>query len=516
MKRWNTILLIAFLAFAWACSPYPRESERMATALREAMALYGDEGVLPDDTVVFIPDLDRASAYYAGKKQYGTAALAALYHGYAEEDYNKSVAMEAYKEAEHYGTVAGDSLTVARAQYRMGRMLLDDGEIEDAKTVLKNAESLCEVHLHDLALIQNVLAVSYMLLGQYDSAQICLFKSLENANNSHSEEAQWKTLNNIAVLYKIQGRYEDAIQYLNLIEKNADSTRFPLLFLNLGDLYFAMGEMDSAALYYDELKLLLSKTTVKKETLASAYNSFYKYALSQGDYPTALQYQSACAQAIDEIRNIRESKSVYLIKQKYDHEVLLNTMYSELSRKRGIIVLMSLFATLLSAALALKQRQLAIRKKQEAETKARLFYFMQKGALLENTNNVISQQNSQYAHLLSESLKTKKDTMLYLEMLLNNPSKKHLLKRLEMIVFHNEDHWLAFLEIMNQLYPNLWETQKTLFPQLTNDEQKILYLSNLYLSRQEEAYLLNTSVHMVDKLRGRVRKKTKETGENPA
>ena len=100
------ILLIA--AMLAACSPYPRESERMAEAMAQAEAVYGDGSLLIEtDTALFIPALAEASQYYAGKRQYGKAALAALYNGYTERDFDKEAAMVSFKEAERYGELAG-------------------------------------------------------------------------------------------------------------------------------------------------------------------------------------------------------------------------------------------------------------------------------------------------------------------------------------------------------------------------------------------------------------------------
>lgn len=76
--------------------------------------------------------MDKASAYYARKKDFGKAALSALYQGYAEKDYDKVLAMDAFKDAERYGELIGDSLTMARAEYQMGKMLYNDYMYDDA------------------------------------------------------------------------------------------------------------------------------------------------------------------------------------------------------------------------------------------------------------------------------------------------------------------------------------------------------------------------------------------------
>jgi len=48
------------------------------------------------------------------------------------------------------------------------------------------------------------------------------------------------------------------------------------------------------------------------------------------------------------------------------------------------------------------------------------------------------------------------------------------------------------------------------YPDLDEDEKKSFILSHFKVSRQEEADYLGTTVNMVDKLRGRVRKKMAE------
>ena len=97
MKLHCKIGLLFFAAILAACNPFPRESERMAEAMRQAEAVYGDGNLLVEtDTALFIPGLAEASGYYAGKKQYAKAALAALYNGYTERDFDKEAAMASF------------------------------------------------------------------------------------------------------------------------------------------------------------------------------------------------------------------------------------------------------------------------------------------------------------------------------------------------------------------------------------------------------------------------------------
>ena len=66
---------------------------------------------------------------------------------------------------------------------------------------------------------------------------------------------------------------------------------------------------------------------------------------------------------------------------------------------------------------------------------------------------------------------------------------------------------------MKQVAQDALENARTLgqkYPDLDEDEKKSFILSHFKVSRQEEADYLGTTVNMVDKLRGRVRKKMAE------
>ena len=116
------------------------------------MPLFGDRGdaispIMDDDffddkgNLSTSPELERAAAYYAKKKQYAKAAHAALYSGFVQQHYNeKEAAMRSFKEAELYGKHAVDSLTVAQAEYWMGKLLYSEGNLEEALNMFDDSK----------------------------------------------------------------------------------------------------------------------------------------------------------------------------------------------------------------------------------------------------------------------------------------------------------------------------------------------------------------------------------------
>ena len=184
------------------------ERERMDMALLQAEALFGDRGqeispVMDDDffddrgNVSTSPELERAAAYYAKKEDYAKAAHAALYSGFVQQHYDeKEAAMRSFKEAEQFGMMAGDSLTVARAEYKMGKMLYGDYMKQDALDILKNAEEGFGKNPAECSLAENLMAACYLVLGDHENAEICLKKSLSFAEKGHYSKPMKKALNN--------------------------------------------------------------------------------------------------------------------------------------------------------------------------------------------------------------------------------------------------------------------------------------------------------------------------------
>ncbi len=524
MKNRCIIFWLVFMALA-ACSPYPRESKRMAEAFEQAQLVYGKG---ENDTLLFIPELDKASAYYAQKGDYGKAALAALYHGYAEKDYDKTLAMNAFKEAEQYGELVHDSLTVARAQYQMGRMLYGDYMHEESLSMFKKSDMNFGNHYGERALVMNAQACSYILLHDYDNADSCLSKSLFFAEQGDSNEAKQKALNNYAKLYQLQGEYGKAIECLRMI-KPEDEQQTVLKQLNLGNVFMVTGEMDSAAFYYQLMEASLTKPEMDAETKVAAYNSFSVFEELKGDLDSSINYRKAYEKALDEVWDKREQKRIYRIQRQYDYETLQNALNRKFANKQRIIAITSIMLALMSAALTISQIRLAQKRKQEAETNAAMFHFMRQNENLTQINEEMKQvhledeesfrtlvqkylkiQNDSinYAKDLSVALERERKIMMYLHFYLQNPKDKRPLNVMETIVFEDKNHLDALVDVIDKIYPNQMETQKTMFPELEKDEHIILLLSHFNMSRQEEAALLDISLPMLDKLKGRMREKT--------
>jgi len=196
--------------------------------------------------------------------------------------------------------------------------------------------------------------------------------------------------------------------------------------------------------------------------------------------------------------------------QKYDKAVMQNELNEKIIWKQRVIILISGIAALVLLAFLISQIRLARNRKREAEINAELFHFKQQSQALAQKDAEHEQIQKDYADRLSEALDKEQQTMMLLDIYLNNSKKANLLNDLERSVFGDKDHWKAMLAVVEEKYPSLWETLGQKCPDLDEDEKKSFILSHFKVSRQEEADYLGTTVNMVDKLRGRVRKKMAE------
>ena len=484
MKRFCTIWSIIILVVMTACNY--RESQEMETALEQATAVYGDGNLeLEVDTVLFIPGLSEAPAYFAGKRQYGKAALAALLNGYTEKDFDKEAAMLSFKEAEHYGELAQDNLTMARAEYWMGKMLYYDNRYVDALPLLKKSNSCLGDHYAEKALALNVSAGCYILLREYVKADSCLSQSLVYAGWENSNLVKSKVLNNYAILYQIQGADQEAFTYLRMV-KPENSQQMVLNMLNLGRLFMTIGEMDSAAYYFCQTENYLSLANINDETKASAYAYLSRFAELQGDYINALKYQKNNKQYIVKVKDRMETESVYRIQKQYDYESIRNEMSRKVIVRQRVILLMSLVLVFVFLILVITQKRLAKIHKQEIASKERTLFYVR-----------------QYTNLLTKQGKT----MQKLAIVIDNKEDKALLENLRATVFGKKDPWDALLEVFDALHPNERERIAHSYANLNDMEFKDIVLSYFDVSRQDEALLLKTGIHSVDKIRINVKRK---------
>ena len=490
---------------------YFSERERMDMALLQAEALFGDRGtdlspIMDDDffddhaDLSTSPELERAAAYFAQKKQYAKAAHAALYSGFVQQHYDeKEVAMRSFKEAEQYGKLVDDSLTVALAQYRIGKMLYDDYRSEEALALLKESGIHYGLSYGERAYVRNMEAIAYITLNQFDQAEKSLEKSLNYAEQAQTAKVKLKVLNNYAVLRRLEGKYDEAIAYLKQIKEfpSLSGSEKALLYLNLGKVFLAQNKSDSAAYYYHQLEEILPTDQVKDETKASSYGTLSRLAEIQGDTALAFQYLKRLEEPMSVIQATIEKQTVFRIQQQYDYESLQNAMNKKIIQRHITILIISilLFITII-IILVLQNRHKQLLKSEE-EMKQQLDNLKQDLLQTVKTSVLDHEISSRLRLILKVHDKTPQ----------GNDPKKEWQSLVWQIMNGEQEAFEAARSVLETAYPKLYSTIKENYPDLTETEAKICLLSCSDLSNTEIAELLGLSTNTVNQNRSNLRKK---------
>ena len=430
---------------------------------------------------------------------------------------NKTEAMRLFKKAEQCGLLADDTLTVAHARFNIAKCLSVYADEKEFISLLKAADEGFGNNYAERSKVMTLWGDYYQFHRQFDSAEVYLNRAMDYAEQSGSMDAKRWVLSAFHVKcfnageYKKSGEYMQ--QFFQTYPPNASDSVLMYYYHNMGNVYYEMGNMDSMAYCYGRLEEILTRiepdSYVQNEG-AWYYGALANFAEMRGDFEKACKYMY-WYEKHDAHHDIEQQKNnLALISQKYDTAVMQNELNGKIIRKQRIIVIVSLVAVLILVALLVSQIHLARKRKQEAEINAELFHFKQQNKALAQKDAEHEQIQQDYADRLSVALDKEQQVMLLLDIYLKNNKKVHLLNDLEQSVFGDKDHWDAMLEVVEQKYPDLWETLQKKYPDLNEDERKSYILSYFKLSRQEEADYLGTSVNMVDKLRGRRRKKMEE------
>lgn len=473
---------------------------RMNMSLMQAEALFthpdGERRELSQrikaKKIYTMPELERSAEYFAEKGDYLRASYGALYSGYVlRELRDDDAAMVCFKDAAKYAEITGDSLTYARANYNVARLLYQKFLDEEALPVIKTADAYFGTNYDERALAKNLMSLSYFDKKDYTGAEKCLEQGLSYANKTNSKYAWQKLMNNYSVCYREQGKFDEAIACLRQI-KTCDTTTKILQYLNLANTFTKFNEYDSASIYYQNVLNLLSLADIKFETTVSTYAAMSNFTELQKDYQQSLRYMKMCRWFEYQFQDSLRKDNLYHIQRQYDYETLQNTMNRRIISNYRIEMMMAVVIIIVLAVALFLYYRIIQKNKKEAEMKALLMRIMK------DNENLIQDK--------SDNLAEKLRSMQRLEILSKDHKDKYLLANLENEMFGDKNHWEVMTDLFNTIYPGLYDSLKDKYPDMSELERRVYMLNDFKLSRIDEALLLDVSTSVLDKARGKVKK----------
>ena len=500
IKYFGFVALMALIA----CNSSDDECNYMINTLQQAESIYqypdGERFESEEsDSLHILPKLMEAASFFANRNDNDKAAVASLYCGYAQlEKDDKASAMLLFKNAEHYASMSGDSLTIARAQFNIAKLLFYEKTYNSLLEIADSANKNFGNHYAELAFLDNLTASSYIMQKDCSNAHYYLDKALVNAKKGQSARAIRKVLNNYSVFYREQGEYDDAIDcLLQMKDFITDSTQLTMYNLNIGIIYVYTDQYDSAAYYIHKALDIAEVHRVKPETKVAIYFYLYYISKKQGNYQQSLEYHETHESLQYQIQKENETKNLYRIQQQYDYEVLQNTLNQKIINRQRIILIISLLLLLISiVTIVLLVRQKNILKENK---EIRLELDKTKEELQKSVRpEVVEEELSRQLHLIITANRI-------------NEHANDYIKTWGPLVYkiNNEKNTMfeAAVTAIERVYPDMYSVINQKYPNLNDTEAKVLLLSCSDLTNTEIGYILGLTVHSVNKSRSEIRNK---------
>ena len=122
--------------------------------------------------------------------------------------------MRLFKEAEHYGLMADDTLTVAHARFNIARCLGEYADEEEFFSLLKASDEGFGNNYAERAKVMTVWGDYYQFHRQFDSAEVYLNRAMDYAERSGSMDAKRWALSAFHAMYFNAKEYEKSGDYL--------------------------------------------------------------------------------------------------------------------------------------------------------------------------------------------------------------------------------------------------------------------------------------------------------------
>ena len=503
---------------------YFTEAQRMEMALLQGRAIYGDDRDATDPTksngnILFdkvmnhtytSPDLDRAPAYFAKKGQLQKAALAALYKGYdLQSIYADGLALQSFKEATDYALRAGDSLTVARAFFQMGRHLHWMDRYGEAAAALDSADRYFGNRLYERAFVQNMMGVNQCFLEEFTDAAIHLANCLEFAVESGNKEAQWRGMFNQGILAgdKFFDQRDVGLQYLRLLEAEATGLKLATKAYGIYKLFFNHNVRHKIKPIDDD------STAYYSGVWASAMQFDRKYKLGGADvfcfygrqhdlYPVFLTHwitadETYYGEVYGMIKNYARQQ------QRNEYLALRNAMAEKENQKQhkllvSCIVAIAALLIILGALLYwVKRKPKAAEPEAEPELEVEIVPVETEKQEPE-TDPYVSQEIVARLRLILTAMRTEKRT---------NDPKKEWSPLVRQVMNGKETAFEAAASVIESAYPGMQAKIKELYPDLNETDSKVCLLSCSDITNAEMCEFLELSIYSVNKSRSELRKK---------
>jgi non-specific serine/threonine protein kinase len=206
-------------------------------------------------------------------------------------------------------TIAESPATLAQlrgeAYVRAGRLACWQGDYEQAIALTEKGMRLCEQSGNQrwLGMAFNNLGGVAAYRGELDRAVPLLDQSLSIGKDSGDTDLVWRSLGDLGVVAFFQGDYErarDLVEQCVLTMRRCGDEDGGMMVRILGDVEFALGNIEKATSYYEET-LAIGEKLAHKRAMAGALEGLGKVAFDRCDYARARSFYEEGLQVANEL-----------------------------------------------------------------------------------------------------------------------------------------------------------------------------------------------------------------------
>ncbi len=193
---------------------------------------------------------------------------------------------------------SGNRLLLVQSLILQGRSYMDIDRFDKAYSALSAAQDMASSMSDStlMAKIYNAFGVLHDLQHQEGLALDYYFRGLDFAGHSVDPLLPIRFLNNIAIIYTAQGRFEDAKSILfdciAKVKEKGIAFGLDRLYMNIVPVYISLGQVDSALFYVDKSLEIASQSnnnsSIARSLIYKGYIYFMEKDYERADYAFAV------------------------------------------------------------------------------------------------------------------------------------------------------------------------------------------------------------------------------------
>lgn len=264
--------------------------------------------------------------FFERENDWRRKAQALFYKGQVAQDLgHKEEAVEYYVKAEDMLEHFHDPLFASLVYQTLGSLYRYQSLYEASLHQLRNGVqyALLFPEGNDLSHAYSQLGRTFFECGKTDSARYYFERSLEHGKKIGDLKMQSMAIGELGVVFRQAGNLEKALEYkkkeLTLDLQQCDVRNLPQTKYGMAGVFYEMGELDSAKIYFEE-----ALNTSNVYTKRGSYKGLYLIAKKQGKYQEAIYYNDQVCIYNDSITDIARTKAMAEVQLKYDHMKLEN------------------------------------------------------------------------------------------------------------------------------------------------------------------------------------------------